>query len=502
MKKYQKITLLLIIFSFAFSGLVSAQNSRRIYRDFIKVEIYMAKVWELVNRFDDRRAIELMGLAKLELDKARQYLYRIQPNFAQGLVALAKAKNFTDLAARRVLSKPFYNLKSQLDELINQAEKAVSNSSSDEAHYLLNQAKKFRRLAYHEFSNSRIGKGEEYYRISFFFGRKCIDYVKNSSTNLSEQYENLELSVRQLLGQGEELIMSGERDHLRKIFSEAEKHFEEAVLLAEEGKLQMAISRLRLIERLLYRVFDQAERGILSDEVRIENNLYTLRSLLDALQGELNNSKNRRAEKLLSKSWQLYNEAERAYQEKNYELSRAKISLCQRFANNLFRMTRVSTGFDKNSLEEQLKETQNLLELQRERIAITENKNLVYLHEEASQLLKRANQAIESDRLGVAFQLIQAATRMSSRIQRELRQTSSNFEVADLERKYQQIINTVGNLESNPNLLQNQVVILNQIKRFAEEGMQHLNEGKLILAEEYINTAWEQIKQYSNKWRK
>jgi len=212
---------------------------------------------------------------------------------------MAKAKQYTDLAARVVLSKPFLNLKSQLDNLINRADKEVSDSERDEAHYLLNQAKKFRRLAYTAFKENRLVKGGEYFRIAFFFAQKCIDYLKSSDMNLSEEYENFEMSVRQLLGQADELLANGEKDHLKTLLREAEEHFEDAVALAAEGKLQAAINRLRLIKRLLYRVFDQAERDAMSNEERMENNLYTLRSFLEALEREVNGSQDNTVKILL-----------------------------------------------------------------------------------------------------------------------------------------------------------------------------------------------------------
>jgi hypothetical protein len=415
---------------------------------------------------------------------------------------MGKAKQYTDLAARLVLRKPFLNLKSQLDDLINRAEKAVSSSNSDEAHYLLNQSKKFRRLAYTAFRESRIARGEEFYRIAFFFGQKCLDYIKGSSTNLSDQYRNLEISVRQLLIQAEEWIVNGQQNHLQNLVREAEKHFEEAVSLAEEGKLKMAISRLRLIKRLLYRLFDQAEKGAISNEGKLENNLYSLRSLLDALDREVKNSPDKQKQLLLDKAWQLYREAEEEYESGNFSRCQANVSLCQRFANRLFKMTRTEQLLDMDKLEQQLRETQNLLDLQKDRVYNINNKNVIHIYKESNRILERAQQALTNGRLGIAFQLIQAATRMSARIQRELRSSSKKMDEAALERQYQRIINSITNLENNEIIKKRYTAILTQIKRFAERGKQYLDQGNYILADEYLNTAWEQIKQYTDKWRK
>ena len=117
-------------------------------------------------------------------------------------------------------------------------------------------------------------------------------------------------------------------------------------------------------------------------------------------------------------------------------------------------------------------------------------------------MLERARQALISDRSGITYQLIQAATRMSARIQRELRQTSKNIERAALERKYQQVSTAIINLENNEDIQTKYAAILNQIKHFAERGKEYMDNGNYILADEYFSTAWEQLKQYTDKWRK
>lgn len=501
MKKVHKIVLIVIILNLIIIGMVSAQNDTRILTDFRKIEIYMLKVWELVQQFNDPKAIEYMALAKVELDKARAFLSQDEPRYVLARISMTKAKQLIDLAARRVLSQPLLNLKAQLDDLIIRAENVSAGSNSDEVHYLLIQAKKYRRLAYTAFSGNKIRRGEEYFRISFFFARKCIDFVNSSDRDLSEQFKNLEISVRQLITQAEELLAESTKDHLINLLREAESHFEESLRIAEKGRLQMAISRLKLIKRLLYRIFDQAERGVISNEGRLENSFYSLRSFLDALEVEVENSSDERMRNLLDRAWQLYREAEQEFENMNYAKSQGKISLCQRFANRIFRMTRSQELLNVTELEDQLRETQNILSLQENRVTESNNASIARLYQEANRMLERAQNAISSEKPGVAFQLIQAATRMSARIQRELRSTSSAKDKMSLENIYQRVMNSINNLESNEEINNKYGVILNQIRQFAERGKQYLDMGNYLLADEYFNTAWEQINAYTDKWR-
>jgi hypothetical protein len=204
---------------------------------------------------------------------------------------------------------------------------------------------------------------------------------------------------------------------------------------------------------------------------------------------------------LLQRAWQLYREAEQEYENKNYAKSQGKISLCQRFANRIFRMTRSRELLDISELEAQLKETQNVLSLQENRVNDSNNANIIRLFQEANKMLERAQNAISSEKSGIAFQLIQAATRMSARIQRELRSSSTTKDKVSLENKYQRVMNSISNLENNAEIQSRYSAILIQIKRFAERGKKYLDEGNYLLADEYFNTAWEQINSYTDKWR-
>jgi hypothetical protein len=505
MKNTHKKSIITLVLVILISGSITAQdlqNTSRIFSDFRKIEIYMIRVWELVQKFDDAKAVQYMALAKIEIEKARDFLFSDQPRYVLARVHMTKAKQLTDLAARLVLSKPLLNLKAQLDNLIIKAENASAGSDRDEVHYLLNQAKKYRRLAYGAFTDNRVGRGEEYFRISFFFAQKCIDYANTTTTDLNQQFENLEISVRQLLTQAEELLANMERQYLRNLYNEAESHFEEALVMAESGRLQMAITRLRLIKRLMYRIFDQAEGGIISNDNRLENSLYTLRGFLEALDREVENNSDERMRDLLNRAWILYREAETEFENKNYAKSQGKISLCQRFANRIFKMTRSRDNLDVTRLEEQLRETQNVLSLQETRVNESNNVNIVSLYQEANRMLERAQTAIASDNRGVAFQLIQAATRMSARIQRELRSSGTTKDKVSLENKYQRVMSSISNLESNEEIQNQYRGILNQIKKFAELGKQYLDEGNYLLADEYFSTAWEQINSYTDKWRR
>ena len=79
MKKIRNTVFMLIILTLANTGIIHAQTDIRIQSDFKKIEIYMLKIWDLVRQFNDTRAMEYLTQAKIELDKARELLFRDNP---------------------------------------------------------------------------------------------------------------------------------------------------------------------------------------------------------------------------------------------------------------------------------------------------------------------------------------------------------------------------------------------------------------------------------------
>jgi hypothetical protein len=505
MKNGIYIALFTIFIAVLGADISSAQsgNTNTIYSNFRKLERYVMRVKELVRNFDDAMARSLISQARAELERARYLLFSSQPP-RPGLakISMGKTLQLTNQAARLVLRKPFANLKSQLDNMINRAEQAVSNSKSDEAYYLLNQAKKFRRWSYAAYNANEVVKGQEYYRISHFFARKCLDFVSHEGRSLSDQLLDFENSIRQLLSEAEELIDTNTQAALGKLLEEAEKYFQEALQLAEQGKQEMALRRLQLIKRFIYRIFDQAERADSTPESRVGNGLYSLRSLLQALQNDIEGNADPNVEKLLESAWNLYREAEQAFENKDLRQAQNKISLCQRFANKVFRLTRDQGDNDFNEIQMRIEETHNLLKLQENKVQESGNESIIALHEEAIKLLNRAQEQLELNNLDLSFQLLQAATRMTARIQRELKMASRDFEKIALENKYKRIQDMLNRLEGNEEISSEYGAILIQLRQFATEAWQYIQNGEYILAEEYLNTVLEQIRQFTTKWRK
>ena len=124
------------------------------------------------------------------------------------------------------------------------------------------------------------------------------------------------------------------------------------------------------------------------------------------------------------------------------------------------------------------------------------------MHQEAQQLLDRAREASNQGKMGLAFQILQGSTRMSARLQRELRRGNFESSEANLEQKYNQIQNSLSRIENNEKLVTKHRNVINQLQIYADQGKSHWQQKNYVLADEYFNTVLEQIKQYTAKWRK
>ena len=494
-----KITTIFILILLVYS--VDAQIYRRVDSDFKKLERYISRVNELVNKFSFQRARNNILKAHEELEKARIYLYNsTKPRLKLAQLHMLKAKQYTDLAAKLIMALPFKILKVQLDDLTDRAERELVSSRKEEIYYLLHQAKKFRRLAYSAFLSGKVLRGEQYYRIAFFFARKCLDYQKTSRLSIPEQRLELEISIQQMLNQARELNNGNE--NINRMLQEAERHYQEAVQLADEGKEEMAVNRLKLIRRFIYRIYDQADRGGANREMRTENQLYSLKAFLQSLENDIGSSVNEQAQILINKAWQLHNEAQLAYNDGKIRQAEKKISLSQRMANKVFRQYRDKRDYNTDNIEVQIEETGKILDIQRERVSDSGNDALIKMHQEAEQILIRARKALDEGKTGLAFQMLQVSTRMSARIQRELRREPFIYSEADIEQKYNQIISSLNRIENNTKIVTKHRNIVNQLHLYTEQGKRYWDQGNYLLADEYFDTVLEQIKRYAAKWRK
>jgi hypothetical protein len=171
-------------------------------------------------------------------------------------------------------------------------------------------------------------------------------------------------------------------------------------------------------------------------------------------------------------------------------------------ANQLFTLQKKELSNDPENLKVQLDETRLVLEMQEPAIKNAASSSAGKLWQDAHQLLDQAESKIAAGQNMVAFQLIQAATRLSVRLQKELNNKSGIKPADDLLKTYSQIRDMLDRINRNDKFDENYQDVLQRISGFAELGKNYLDQGELILAEEYLKTASQQLKQFTARWRR
>jgi len=509
MKRSIYILIILLFVSALTEFSTEAQNNLQIHRDFMQLKNRLLKIWSLVQKFQNNKAKELMADAKILMDEAEDYIYRrkdlsVQERIVEARKRMVEAKLKGELASRIVLQQPIQRLKAQLDDLINRADIEVSKNYSDEARYLINQAKKFRRRAYDAAGQNRIQKAQEYYQVAFFFANKVLNVLQRKEGNINNRINDFRSNLQLLLIQVEDLVNNANKPIFSNLLDEAKKHFAQAVQLFEDGNKEIALRRFKLIEKLIYRIMDQMDRKSLTVQDRLENDLYSLKALLDALQSEIGNNPVAKSKSLFDKAYKLYGEATRLFETDNHRQAELKISLSHRIATKLLQFIKRQEKTDTNNISTQLQDAHRLLDMQANPVEQSGKVALQKMHSEAKKLLAKAQNNYDKNNNDTAFQYLQITTRITNKIQKLLNENilKNNVPKNELEKRLQRAKILITKLKTNKKLYDKHGNIIEQLEQFANRADEYLASGDYLLAQEYIKSLLQQINLYTNEWSK
>ena len=485
------IFLILIMTSFMINNLF-AQRDQLIIREFNELKVYLTKIWVVVQRFDNVKARELMQQAKQELDTADDLIFN-QNRYILAKVHMVMARALANQAAKLVLNQPVERLKKQLDDLINKAEKVLSNNQSDESRYLLNQAKKFRNLAYNALANGRFNKAQEYYRIAFYFADKSIKLINRRDEDTGSQIAELMSNIDQLFIQAEDLI--NENNRYKNLLNEARKHYSDALQLLENGRINLARNKLLLIEKLLFRIMDQIDRLSLNNNDRIKNDFYSLKAFLDALEQDAEESGNDRVEKFLQQAKKLYSEASQAFDAGRMKLVQTKLNLSQRFASKALQFMNSNLTGDLPNIESKINDNKNLLQLQKPHIDNSKNNALNRMFQEAERLNSQASEFYNQNKYRAALRSVQLSTRLINKIQRYLDYGSNeeDLKVNEIEQKINRAGSLLNKLKNNNQINDEYKDNIQKLEDLFVQATNYFEAKDYQLANEYIDFVLQQI---------
>ena len=403
----KRFTTTLIILLLTFSTLFAQQiNADRVRLNIEQLQRKMGQVDALAKKYNDAQAVALLDKARNELllasNKYQDFKNTPETQIARRklLINLAKAHfklagKYVDAASRLLLFKPAAQMKKELDNLIRKAEHTVSRSTSDEGRYFLSKSRKFQSDAQSSFRNGRFLKGYEFLRISMYFAQKTIELASASGQgrNDEQNFRNAENNIRALLQQASSL--SAQNRMVSQMYQSARNYVDQARSAYRAGDFKKAFARLRLAERLLFRVVDMADSGSSSDKQQARENLQSLGRYLQSLPSDMQSPTN----PFIDKANKLYQRAAQQINAGAYKKANVSMQLSQRMALKAYRENSALDGPDsKDQLKMRLTDAKRLFDLQESHISEA-GKAAKLLHRQAGKFLGMARGAYQHNAL-------------------------------------------------------------------------------------------------------
>ena len=404
MKRTVNIFSLLLIL---LTGNVFAQQDADFEARLAKLERDIANLKTVAERYNRQNELLLLATAHKEYLAARKA-------YESGRIQLAKFHYFKSLnivknVAQRLVFTPAAKMKSELKVKIEKADRLVNNNpNNEEGRYLLSKARLYQQRMDVSLQHSDYQNAYKFYKIATYFANRILQ-LYNSGDNLkpAERYKMLADNIRKLYNE-----VSGEAyksSNTSAIMVKVDRLIAQAKAEHEKGAYYRAFANLQIAEKLLYRIIDLKTSGSNLSEQTLRNDIFSLRRYIDSIEKKVNINGNNTQRSLLNKARQYARGAERDVSNGAYAAAKKKVSMGQKLATKALQM-QMAAGSDRNGLvQKRLAEVTRLLRLQENRVSSVNDPSITYMHNEAKNLLKEAENLSKQGKESEAFFNIQIA---------------------------------------------------------------------------------------------
>ncbi|MGH1365457.1 MAG: hypothetical protein ACRBF0_17980 [Calditrichia bacterium] len=181
---------------------------------------------------------------------------------------------------------PVFRLKFQelLDRRIQDAELAIGSQAAEEALYMLNNAKSFRRKAYSFAQQDRTYSALEYFRLATYFADQAIRISQDDNSQRDLRYwQNYYSETELLLQRAKNLLQNSNRKgELETLMRKAERELGDVKQFTEERNFNAAKQKLTAVNRALYRIIDMVESEPESEDERMRMDVESIKFALSA----------------------------------------------------------------------------------------------------------------------------------------------------------------------------------------------------------------------------
>ena len=351
-----------MIFCAQFVLAQTGNHSGDFERELNRLQEKIQQASQLARLFPHSQLSEIVQSARKQYQLAKQA-------YLQG--RLIKARSHLKLGFgiltrvyRALRNNPFLKakFKEALDSKIQEAEMIVSRSQNPEAGKLLNRARYYRQRAYQFANFNQPELAYKHYLLAIFFADNAMNAVRGETTdniaNLDRYFEN----SKSLLLQAGDLLKENFNSTARDILRHAEFNFRQARRLYEEHRPRLAMQKLQVVNRLLYRVLDLLEKRPGAMTERLESDIAVVEESISELRARVNDSNDPAIQRLYERLVFLTAAAKQKYQAQNTLAARQQLRIANRLLLQIQRRLDHTSDLSGSRIREQLQTARFMLE--------------------------------------------------------------------------------------------------------------------------------------------
>lgn len=496
MKRTIRSVLLFIVGIAIFAAPLPAQAQEPIRLELARLDKLLAEASELLAAFPSSRASELLLKAKQLREQAATNI--LGNRLLQARLDIRAAMQFIEQAMKLALDAPVQRLKSQLEELMRQADSEVIGRGNREAEQLLQQAKKAQASALQALNAALFRRAVDYLRLAISLAQKSLELARGGQHNAGpdateserQQFENLAARAR-------EAVETAQNAAARAIYDQAMKQARSAEASLRSGKPAMALQLYAGAVRLLLRAIDLAGAGTMNTSNRLESELSLLDDLITSAEKQLEGKSDPRAMMLINRARLLIAEARRSLDRKDEQEAEWRLTLARSFVSKAMRSGVGVAGAFESRLEEELVQLGEDLKEIEQRARDQDNSDALEMVALARLAAGKAERAFANGRPRVSLQALLAAQRFLGYAEALLGKVGSpQLERSEVSQKLDRLDASVQEVSQSATASKNEVAmdLVNQAMEIRDRAREALNRGRLRVASESIDVAMEMLR--------
>lgn len=391
---------------------------------------------------------------------------------------------------------PIFKIKfqEQLDRRIQQAEEAIQLTQNEEALYMLERAKFFRRQAYSLFRQGRIYQAVEYYRLALHFTNQTlrilgIDGGFDRTIPNEDSWRNYYLDTQMLLERARNVLEnSSENSQFRNMLEKAETEMQDAVRSYEKKEYDTAKRKLLAVNRALYRIIDVGENIPQQEDGRLRMDLESLQFSLQSIKDKMSDDESPALKKLYERSENLAFQIQQHIDQNQPVLARRKMFFANQLVLKMYQMAEKQPDDQPQEIENRIIMTQrDVDELKQQETNSANSGAMLRLIEEN---LRSAEIAFDRKEYLTASQYLTITNRLILKYNRlQLQQSQEEIQAETVRRELQRLSDLLERLKTSDEKTTESTIRYRNAEELYNMASQAFERNELYLCQELTTMA-------------